>query len=557
MVGMMQVSEHRTVGSRLVGWCVVVTLFLLCCFPLVDTDFWWQLKTGELIWQQKAVPQFDWFTYMDADRRWIDLHWGFQLLIAGLYAVGGASFVILFKATIYAITAAIGWRTSGFRIPAWAKGLLWILPVLLMSGRALERPDMLSMLFLATTLWILQRSADRPRLIWWLVPLQLVWVNCHALFVLGLVADWCFVVGCVWTTGRSRRQRVSNTLPAGAGEVTHSGPSLINVLFAVLLATAVCFLNPYGAEGFFFPLVLFRKFSADRALYLPIGEFRPPLQLLRENEWFSIYVWAHFALMLIAVVSFAAPLVRGKLSLFRLLLLTGFGWLGWTATRNQNLFALVAVVVICGNLDDYVKASEISADSAAKTVHTKRWPGAAVVAVYLIWMIAVVTEAWGLAKWNDHHRRFRLGERKGWFVTGAARAARTPGLPKYAFVNHFGQAAVYTYYNAPDGKVFTDPRLEVSTLETFQKAATVTALMRSGDPRWMQLVRSPDGELPVIILDSRASQRELIGIAQTMSHLWRPIYADSAGALLIEDSLAERLGLAAADLSPVFNPPDY
>ena len=56
----------------LIGAFLALT-FLLGVFPLRDTDFWWHLRTGDLIRQTGQVPQTDLYTYTAADHRWIDL----------------------------------------------------------------------------------------------------------------------------------------------------------------------------------------------------------------------------------------------------------------------------------------------------------------------------------------------------------------------------------------------------------------------------------------------------------------------------------------------------
>ena len=45
-----------------VGLFLALT-FLLGAFPLKDTDFWWHLKTGDMIRQSGRVPTFDLFTF--------------------------------------------------------------------------------------------------------------------------------------------------------------------------------------------------------------------------------------------------------------------------------------------------------------------------------------------------------------------------------------------------------------------------------------------------------------------------------------------------------------
>src|SRR6185503_17094949 len=156
--------------------------FLALCFPLYDTDFWWHLRTGQLIVEQGELPSVDWYTFVDFDKPWIDLHWGFQLLIAGLYYLGGPSLVVLAKAITITTAIAIAFAATGKSLPMWVRALLWFPAIVAITGRGYERPEMLSLLFLASWLWIIHRLETRPRLIWILPVIQVIWINCHALF---------------------------------------------------------------------------------------------------------------------------------------------------------------------------------------------------------------------------------------------------------------------------------------------------------------------------------------------------------------------------------------
>ena len=51
---------------RVVDILLLVAFLVLArlrAFPLRDTDFWWHLRTGDLIRQTGRVPQTDWYTY--------------------------------------------------------------------------------------------------------------------------------------------------------------------------------------------------------------------------------------------------------------------------------------------------------------------------------------------------------------------------------------------------------------------------------------------------------------------------------------------------------------
>ena len=44
-------------------------------------------------------------------------------------------------------------------------------------------------------LLILERSYQRPRLLWWTPPLMVLWVNLHAGYALGIALMALFLVG--------------------------------------------------------------------------------------------------------------------------------------------------------------------------------------------------------------------------------------------------------------------------------------------------------------------------------------------------------------------------
>src|SRR5579859_2696768 len=95
--------------------------FLSLCFPLMDTDFWWHLKTGDWILHEGKIPQVDLYTFTEVGKPWIDLHWGFQVLISLLYRAGGVNLVILAKAAVITAAVAVAWCAGGRALPAWKK----------------------------------------------------------------------------------------------------------------------------------------------------------------------------------------------------------------------------------------------------------------------------------------------------------------------------------------------------------------------------------------------------------------------------------------------------
>lgn len=397
-------------AERLVFGLLLTWVFVLCVFPLGDTDFWWHLKTGELIWSRGEVPQTDWYLFTDYDKPWIDLHWGFQVLIAGLYALGGADAIVLTKALCLTAAVAIAWRAAGNRLPAALKAALWLLPIISVSGRGYARPEVLTQLFLAIWLWIVSQVESRPRLMWWLPVLQLVWINCHALFILGLVVGGCYLVDYLlrsWMGGR-----------IGLAE-TPAAPQIRPLLWCILAVCLVSFLNPYFEEGAIFPLVLYRKFSVEQAFYaVRIGEFQRPFEFVRQHGLTNIYAIAQLAIFALGAVSFLYLLIwRRRWSPYRLLIFAGFANLAWEATRNANIFALVGGVVLCANVQESWMRFLLSRSA-------QRVGAGVMTAVLGLGILLAVTGVWG--RTVGEGRVFGLGERPNWYAHAAAKFAGNP-----------------------------------------------------------------------------------------------------------------------------------
>jgi len=532
------------IGERVLFAAVLLWSFLGMCFPMYDTDFWWHLRTGEWILAGNGIPALDLYTFTDVDKPWIDLHWGFQVLITIIYRIGGVSLVTLFKAATITSAIAIAWKAGGEQLPAWKKSLVWLLPIVCVTGRGIERPEMLSQLFLALWLWIARKSDDRPGVMWWLIPIQLIWINCHALFILGLAVGVCYAVDAV----------VRDQSPRGFCRLVprEGGPLLGEILIVGLLVGLVSFINPYFEQGVLFPFTLYRKFSSEQEFYsMVIGEFQQPIQFvgnsIRLHRWSSllnIYLLAEFCTWLIAAFSFVWLFIRKReWSLFRVMLFAAFSHLAWEATRNTNIFALVAGFVACENFAAAARQSQTTAVERFRGSATK-----VMTAVVGALSILVITGIWNQIGEKD--KPFGLGERPNWYIHDAVKFASRPDFPHLAFVANNGQAAVYDYHNGPERKVFMDARLEVCTRETFESFLAIQIFMSERDTRWETIFRN--SELPVVILDSHTSGGPLKGMLATPT--WRLVYADRTAGVFLPVKLADRLNLPKVDEHVVLHP---
>ncbi len=321
------------------GLLVVLLLaltFLLGCFRQIDMDIWWHLKTGQEILRRGEVPTTDWYTFTSSDRPWIDLHWLFQIAAAKLYAIGGMR---LLTATSAALgTAAVGILLLARR-PSWSVALhvaALVPSVFLLTGRMYVRPEVVTLVCMASFLTILFYADRRPWLLWLLLPIQILWVNVQGLFVLGLVLSELYLIEGVWLYVTKR-----------------PGANLLRRALLGIGLNAACLFNPYGLTGLFFPLELFMKISTDAAFYSQhIAELQSLPQFIASAGVWHFYLLLHLALIGLGAASFVLQWTSKRFDLFRLLTFIAFTWLSLQATRNSGQFALAAGAIIAWNCLD-------------------------------------------------------------------------------------------------------------------------------------------------------------------------------------------------------------
>jgi len=264
----------------------------------------------------------------------------------------------------------------------------------------------------------------------------------------------------------------------------------------------------------------------------------------------------------LVLISFPlAWIVTRKWNPYRILLLLAFGHLGWEAIRNINLFGLVGGTVLLANLSDvfsvWQSRRETSKASVPKNRNVSKTPitqssskvgltTAANFGLASLFLGRAVLSIVGIAGSVTGDRGpFGLGEHPNWFGHEAMVFAGQKGFPDRAIVSHIGLAATYIFHNGPDRKVFLDPRLEVASQKTFQAYDEIMDMIRDGDPRWESSLKDSNGNLPVVILDTRLSRQRLIGMYHQKN--WRLVYADPSAAVFLTHRQAEVLGLPAVN----------
>lgn len=302
-------------------------IFALAARNATDPDLWWHLKTGQLIVENRSVPHTDPFSFTRAGEPWIAHEWLSEVLLFELQRrTGWAGLIVTFGALITAAFFLLYLRCGpNLRVAAiatlcaaFATRPLW--------G---ARPQTLSLLLTSLWLLILERSEDNPNLLYWTLPLTLLWVNLHAGFAVGLALSGLFLAG-QWIESETGMRNASAGLRFPA--------------FILALDFALVPLNPNGIKLFWYPIETLRS----GAMQNYIAEWASPNFHRGEYAPFLLILLASFAAFSCA---HSNPRPRNLL----LLVVSFFAAL--RSIRLIPLFALVAVPIVSTQIAGWLSKS--------------------------------------------------------------------------------------------------------------------------------------------------------------------------------------------------------
>jgi len=187
--------------SRAVGAACGAALLLFvagrCLVPMDETDLFFNLRLGEIVLHDHAVPRTNLLSFTQPDSRDVNLAWLFQIVLALAHRAGGIPGTLLLKTAFVLGTVAVLFRVALRRgaHPA-AAALALALSAWAAEPRFVERPHLVTFLGLALTLLAVERAeSGRPRALYVLVPCGLVWANANSCFFLAPLVLALYALG--------------------------------------------------------------------------------------------------------------------------------------------------------------------------------------------------------------------------------------------------------------------------------------------------------------------------------------------------------------------------
>jgi hypothetical protein len=469
-----------------------------------DFDTWWHLATGRFIVAHRAVPAADVLSHTVRGTPWINLEWAYEVVIYLLHSAGGPALLSVVAACAYTLAVWLLLRLVRPYLGGVGAAALTLAVVLVLQDRFTVRPEMVSFPLLVGLLSILDGAEKREgRGLWLLVPLMIVWVNVHALFVIGVFAILCALAGAP-----SRKL----ALPGWA-------------------AIAAVIVNPFGFDGVLLPAKLFTLIDKAHPAFQTIAEFRSPFASDAVGLGFATYkillvggsiaILAAFVLGLRGRGRLDRPAVRAELG--RIAFYAGLAVLSIIARRNTALFALGGSPLIARSL----RSIASGVPDAMRVPLRKLAPVCAAALVFVAVVLGSTVVTGGFYRWDRQPREFGAGVLEGSFPERAVAFAREAKLPPKLY-NDIA-AGGYLAWDDPIGDgVFIDGRLEVYDTPFF---ADYVASMY--DPARFEAAAERYG-IQTVILFHRWENRRLLVERLVRGGVWSLVYADEVAAVFVK-----------------------
>lgn len=260
--------------------------FLFKTDTAFDQDLGRHIKLGEIILQSRAVPKINLFSYTNQDFPFINTHWFFEVFSYLFTQTLGIQAYLVFKLAVIIfasfLTLKLFYRKNILLLP------LGFIFAHVLRERTELRPEIFSFLFTAATYYILGTFIVRvkSRTIYLLPFIQLVWINTHIYFFVGLVLQSIFLLQLTYDYLRTHLK----------------GGRLKMLSFVFVSSILLSLINPNGIKSLFYPLTVNQNYGYQivenqTIFFLESIGFSDPNFLFTKMAWVIIITTLFYGLI--------------------------------------------------------------------------------------------------------------------------------------------------------------------------------------------------------------------------------------------------------------------
>jgi hypothetical protein len=484
-------------------------------------DVPWHLATARLAETLGHWPTENTFSFTFPHHPIYQQYPVFQRLLYAIFRLGSWEALSVFIAVGYTAILVLFLRWGGGLRRAALFHLPWMLVVVSFHTRAAARPDILSLLFLATLLLLIDAYRGGRRLAMLAVPaLHWLWVNGHQLFPFSFVVQGLFLAHLVLVR-----------LPLPFLDRADRALPLWPPLAALAASAGLTLLGPLG------PRVVEVLAHTAGSLASHRGDVEELARLWTEPVWLAL------ALLMAAAVLVA--LVRGRraLNAFEVGV-----WLFGCALAVSAVRGLVYYMLISAAVLQRTLLRQPPAPPAVSPFLRRTFRALAAAATFVL-LLTVAKNRLLARSYGQTVIQLGVGRTVGnWPDAAIARLRADP--PPGPMMNLPWSLANALIWYWPERKVFVDPRFE-----SYPRDFLVDALRSVHDDAVLDRVLGEHGIQ--WILGEHCGSPAAGRLAPLLaSGEWQPVYADSLVVALVRRSAATEGYRAAHAFAPSPDPPD-
>jgi tetratricopeptide (TPR) repeat protein len=317
---------------------VVALGFLIASFSITNSDFFMHLATGRLIAEGNYSFGKDPFSFVGADRTWVNHAWLWDLGLFLLYKSAGGPALVVVKALAVAIAAGLLLLARRPQFSIWPNVVCTGLALLAAAPRFIMNPVIATYVAVAVLMYLLIRVPKRG----WGFPIAIavlfcLWSNSDSWFILGPIALLLYTVGHFI---RPREGDETATLLKGLG-----------------LGLVACMIHPHHVQVWQLPAEAFNiglteTFKGDAELSASVsGAFSRNAFDWTGDRQNPVNLYSLVLLLVLAVAGFLLNL--RQLSFGLLLVWFGTIALVFAHSRSTPILAFVTAPIAALNLAEF------------------------------------------------------------------------------------------------------------------------------------------------------------------------------------------------------------
>ncbi|MFH0908998.1 MAG: hypothetical protein V1929_09570, partial [bacterium] len=495
-------SNSLSRGAWLLIILGLVVVAALGVRTISNSDFWVHLAMGRQI-AEHGLQKVDVWTFTVADTPWVNSSWLYDRVLFLLWSLGAAPLVIL----VHAAAAVLAFVLL---IPAarkWAGGtaisLALVLSAWLLASRFTIAPHVAALPLVAIFVWLFS-EARKPWVLWAvLLPVQVLWANVHASFVLGPVICAIFAIQ-FWISARSGERAASNQFTQA-----------VWLAIATLLAGLV---NPYG-------LALYANgiLSLTNVAFKLVQEWISPFS----SQFPASFYPKHIVTLALFVGAGGLIAEKRNLPLALTTLAVASAFLIILFPRNVEWLALLAFPFFALSFNSVGLLIESGLRSLTKTeeVAGARGAAAGLAAVLAILSLLIVFSNTCYV-YAGSASVFGLGTEYDLFPHAASKVIARPDFPARAV--NLAQDGGFLAWEHPDRLIFVDQRASLYGAEFYR---ALNKCLAGEENAWKGILEKWSPEAAIVNCSVPFAANAVRGLLQDRS--WALVYFDGTAAIMV------------------------